>query len=200
MYFKIFIICSVLLVCGVIVVPTQITFADEFEWNSLLSWGDVDKINVVINSDFDTDVQKVDIVKSVIESKSREENYFYGWNDAISYISEKEVKQIPLFNIVNNTQEPDVIIFLTEKKHHHMMSGFTKYIFSNQTIQKAHVTLYDFDELNEQEVEILTRHELGHVIGLGHTTNPFDLMSPILSLHYDLISMFDLITLSKIYP
>ncbi|MBA4436014.1 MAG: hypothetical protein H2B04_01655, partial [Nitrosopumilaceae archaeon] len=40
------------------------------EWNFLMPW-DADTINVVIESDFDVDDSRTDIIKSVIESETK---------------------------------------------------------------------------------------------------------------------------------
>jgi predicted Zn-dependent protease len=197
---KLVIIGLILLSTGITaIIPFQMTFANEFEWNSLLSWGNIKEITVYIDSDFEPDLQKIKIIQSVIESKLKEKENFFGWNEAITQISYKTETQIPIFKIINNTNKADVTIHLTEKNSSDSILGLTKYQFSNQTIKSVSITLYNFDELDNSQVEFLTRHELGHAMGLGHTTNPFDLMFPNIDNEFGLISMFDLIALSESY-
>ena len=200
MQLKLVIIGSILFASGLAaIIPVQMTFANESEWNSLLSWRNIKEINVYIESDFKPDTQKIEIIKSVIESKLRDKENFFGWNEAITHISYKTETEIPTFKIINDTYKADVIIHLTEMKPPDSNLGLTKYQLSNQTIESVSITLYDFDELDEGQVEFLTRHELGHAIGLGHTTNPFDLMYPNINIEFGLISMFDLNTLYELY-
>ena len=181
------------------IIPIQMIFANESEWNSLLSWGNIKEITVYIESDFEPNAQKIEIIKSVIQSKLKDKENFFGWNEAITHISYKTETQIPIFTIINKTHKSDVIIHLTEMESSDPFLGLTKYQLSNQTIESVSITLYDFDELDDSQVEFLARHELGHAIGLGHTTNPFDLMYPNIDSDFGLISMFDLISLSELY-
>jgi predicted Zn-dependent protease len=181
------------------IIPIQMIFANESEWNSLLSWGNIKEITVYIESDFEPNAQKIEIIKSVIQSKLKDKENFFGWNEAITHISYKTETQIPIFTIINKTHKSDVIIHLTEMESSDPFLGLTKYQLSNQTIESVSITLYDFDELDDSQVEFLARHELGHAIGLGHTTNPFDLMYPNIDSEFGLISMFDLISLSELY-
>ena len=163
------------------------------------AWNGVDSINVVIESDFDVDDSTIDVVKSVIDSPVQENNQFFGWNNAISFISEKTGTEIPQFNIINDKVESDVMIFLTQNNGPENTNGFTKYKINNDSIERVFVILYDADSMEHNDLEMVTRHELGHAIGLGHTTNPFDMMYPVIDVQFSLISMFDLHALSQLY-
>lgn len=175
-----------------------ISFANA-DWNYLMPWNDVDTINVIIESDFDVDDSTIDIIKSVIDSHIQENNQFFGWNTAISFISEETCMDIPQFNIINDKAESDVMIFLTQNSGPENTNGFTKYKINDNSIERVFVILYDVDFVEEHELEMVTRHELGHAIGLGHTTNPFDMMYPVIDEQYSMISMFDLEALAQIY-
>ena len=169
------------------------------EWNYLMPWDDADSINVVIESDFDVDDSTIDVVKSVIDSPVQQENQFFGWNTAISFISEQTRADIPQLSIVDDRAESQIMIFLTQNTGPRNTDGFTKYKITNDKIESVFVILYDADSVESNELEMVTRHELGHAIGLGHTTNPFDLMYPVIDEQFSLISMFDLQALSQIY-
>ena len=168
------------------------------EWNFLMPW-DADTINVVIESDFDVDDSRTDIIKSVIESETKYDGQFFGWNSAISFISQETNTEIPLLQIVDEVKESQITIFLTENNGPENIDGFTKYKITDEKIERVFVIMYDVDSMEEHELEMVTRHELGHAIGLGHTTNPFDMMFPIIDEQFSMISMFDLEALAQIY-
>ena len=79
------------------------------EWNYLMPWS-VDTINVVIESDFDVDDGTIDVVKSVIDSTIQQDNQFFGWNAAISFISERTGADIPQLSIVDDREESQIKI------------------------------------------------------------------------------------------
>jgi len=175
-----------------------ISFSNATEWNYLMPWN-VSEINVVIESDFDVDDYILDTIASVIESPIQNDDSFFGWNAAISFISQKTDTDISLLNIVDDKQESQIMIFLTQNPGSDNMDGFTKYKIENETIERVVVILYNVDEMEQNELEMVTRHELGHAMGLGHTTNPFDMMFPAIDAEFSMISMFDLGALSEIY-
>jgi len=185
-----------LAIFSLVLIP--IPFAYASEWNYLMPW-DVSEINVVIESDFDVDDNAIDTITSVIESSIQNDEQFFGWNNAISFISEKIDADIPLMKIIDEKKESQIMIFLTQNPGPDNMDGFTKYKTNNDTIERVFVILYDVDEMEQNEIEMVTRHELGHALGLGHTTNPFDMMFPVIDEKFSMISMFDLGALAQIY-
>ena len=175
------------------------SLAHGFEWNSLLIWEESQYINVAITSDFDIDYKTIQTIKEVIESKKQDNSEFFGWNQALLFISEKTKTNIPLLKLTENMEEANVIIELSKSNGPKNMDGITQYQITDKKISQSTVIIYNFDELKQEQLEMIVRHEFGHVLGLGHTTNSLDLMFPVLDSEFSLISLFDLDTLSEIY-
>lgn len=78
-----------------------------------------------------------------------------------------------------------IIIHLMEKIDNAGYDGHTNlYYDKNWNIQKVFIKIFNADELNENQLEVIIRHELGHVLGLGHTNEKNDLMQPIIDMRY----------------
>ncbi len=93
-----------------------------------------------------------------------------------------------------------VIIHLMEKIDSAGYDVYTNlYYDKNWNIQKAFIKIFNADELNKNQLEVIIRHELGHVLGLGHTNEKNDLMQPIIDMKHATISLLDLQTLARIY-
>jgi len=78
--------------------------------------------------------------------------------------------------------------------------GYTNLFYDqNGKIKKAFIKIYNADKLKNSELELIIRPELGHALGLGHTTAKNDLMEPIINTYFNTISLLDLQTLAHIY-
>ena len=176
-----------------------ISFAHGFEWNSLLIWKESKSLPVAIISDFDIDDETIQTIREIIESEKEDNREFFGWNQGLSFISEKTKTNIPLLKLTDNLEEASITIELSKLDGPKNTDGFTKYKIIDEKITQASIIIYNFDMLKQEQLEILVRHELGHALGLGHTDNSLDLMFPTLDSEYGLISLFDLNTLSEIY-
>lgn len=183
------------MIFAIILLPVSISYGSE--WESLLIWNESQPIPVAIVSYFAIEDEKIQIIKQVIESDKQVNQEFFGWNGALSSISEKT--NIPVLKLTENTKEAKIIIILSKFNDVDGIDGFTKYQLTNEKISKAVVTIHNFNELKQEQLELIVRHELGHALGLGHTSNSFDLMFPMLNSEHALISIFDLEMLSEMY-
>ena len=183
------------IIFAIILFPVSLSYGDE--WESLLIWNESETIPVSIVSHFDTEDKKIQIIKQVIESEKKVNQEFFGWNGALSSISEKI--NVPVLKLTENTKEAKIIIILSSFDGIHGMNGFTTYQLTDEKISKAVVTIHNFNKLKQEQLELVVRHELGHALGLGHTSNSFDLMFPMLNSEHALISIFDLEMLSEMY-
>lgn len=151
---------------------------------------------------------KIQIIKDAIYSKeiiqiddslthkapSGEKSHFYlGWNGILDDSS------LPLVDFASSKIDADVIVSLIRTKNMDGYSGWTESTIKNDEILHSQVTIFNSNELSEQNLGTITRHEFGHVLGLGHSTDPDDLMSPTINTSLPYISECARDTLISLY-
>ena len=171
--------------------------------DTFLSWrlveGEVLHVNILNADKFP---EKSEIIKNIITSdeiveiddsithkghKGFTSTYYQGWKAALELASAKKDTElyIPInFDIVESKRgEGDITIYLSTLISEDGVAGYTKSIAdSNQNqILKSQITIYGVDSLTNEELETITRHEFGHALGLGHSTDPDDLMHPVIT-------------------
>lgn len=185
-----------------------------------LSWRLVDgavlHLNVV---DADTYPEKLDLIKEVVLSqqaievddsllhkgpKGSTSTYYVGWTGALAKAAEHPTKfYIPnkLAVISSPTGTGEIIIKLTNERNGDGYSGFTKSISQDvqNQILKSEITIYEVDKLSNERFKALLRHELGHALGLAHSTAPEDLMAPVIQTEYPYISQCDIDAVKSLY-
>lgn len=188
-----------------IFIPTGIWAEDSEQWNELRQWKNVEAntIPVLIMRDAKVGVNQVDIVEDAINSKiaNSGRTLFLGWNEGIREISKSFGVKVPTLEIQYKLERTDAItIHLSDKTNPQGYNGYTRLFYNaNGNIQKALVTIYNTDELNKMQLESIIRHELGHALGLGHTSAENDLMQPNINMNFNAISLLDLQALAHIY-
>ena len=195
----------VLAVVMVIFVPLEVWAEDGGQWSELRAWGEVkdNKIPVLVIRDAKVSVKQVDIVEYIINAKevNSKRTLFLGWNEGIKKVSESFGVEVPTLQVqytLNSTEA--IIIHLMDKTSNEGYDGYTNLFYDqNGKIQKAFIRIYNVDELNNIQLKIIIRHELGHALGLGHTNSKNDLMQSIINMNYNAISMLDLKALAHIY-
>lgn len=129
--------------------------------------------------------------------------YFVGWYGALNSIDSGTVSQMPkkLHFHVTDKGEGNILINLSNLSNPDGYSGYTKSIVdeTEHQILKSTITIYDIDRISIKQLKIILRHELGHGIGLAHSTDPEDLMAPTISTNYPYISECDLAAVSHLY-
>jgi len=97
-------------------------------------------------------------------------------------------------------QIADIVIELVDYPNPEGYVGWTSSTIdpSTEQVVRSTVTLYNFNKLSLNHVEIITRHEIGHVAGLAHSTDPQDLMYPVIETNYPYISPCNILTFKAV--
>ncbi|MHB8547089.1 MAG: matrixin family metalloprotease [Nitrosotalea sp.] len=128
--------------------------------------------------------------------------YYKGWQGAIQDMqTENTLFHIPTkFNIIESpTEEGDITIVLTSLEDPDGFSGYTKNITDGQETLKSSITIYDVDNLSPGRLGAIVRHEFGHALGLGHSTDGEDLMHYVIQTNFPFISDCDVNALKDLY-
>lgn len=145
--------------------------------------------------------ETIDIDDSVLHKgpAGTASTYYLGWSCALKKAAEKTTKlNIPTrFDVVKDGG--DIVIVLSDLKNPDGYTGFTKSIVHQNQILRVTITIYDTDEISEEQIRTIVRHEFGHALGLAHSTAPEDLMAPVIQTAHPYISDCDIDALSALY-
>jgi predicted Zn-dependent protease len=182
----------------------------------LSSWflvkSDTLRINIVNGDDYP---EKNSIVRKVVYSNQIVSNdvgiigkstktYYLGWQNALETAATQETtRHIPQkFQIISSEKgEGDITITFSPLQNGDGKLGSTKILvdsFRNE-ILKAHITVYQINEISDQTVEAVIRHELGHALGLPHAMSSRDLMNSSFSVENAYISECDINGIITLY-
>ena len=158
-----------------------------------------EKIDAIKRAILSTDT--IEIENSLIFGEEGTSSYWIGWKGAVDYLREKRGIEKPLEVIFSDRDEVDIFITLTNAKSGDGLSGETSSLVSDEGmgILRSHVTVFEADTLSNEDLEIIIRHEFGHVVGLAHSTEPMDLMYPVIQSPAPFISECDVETLFHLY-
>lgn len=170
-------------------------------------------VNIVNPNVIDND--KVQIIKDVILSEKTvllddslfhkalpgsQSTYFLGWSGALKQASQTPTKfTIPTSFSISESSNGDIAVILSTLESPDGYSGFTRSIVENNQILKSTITIYNADQLSSAELETIVRHEFGHAVGLIHSSDPSDLMHPIIETNYPFISNCDVSAITHLY-
>ena len=182
----------------------------------LSSWflvkGDTLRINIVNGDEYP---EKNSIVRKVVYSNQIVSNdvgvigkstktYYLGWQNALETAATQDTtRHIPQkFQIISSEKgEGDITITFSPLQNGDGKLGSTKILvdgFRNE-ILKAHITVYQVNEISDQTVEAVIRHELGHALGLPHAMSSRDLMNSSFSVESAYISECDINGIVTLY-
>ena len=186
-----------------------------------LSWrlvqGDTIRVNVLNADKYDPKILEV-ITKTILSEKELEiDNSFLhkgpkgtttimyeGWAGALKAAAVTETSLFVPVNfevIQSKSGEGDITIELTNTANADGFAGWTNSIAdaSQNQILKSRITIFAVDSMSTAAIETVIRHELGHALGLAHSTATEDLMHPTIETNFPYISDCDVDAMVGLY-
>jgi len=176
-----------------------------------------DSLNVnLLNGDVLTKEQHSAVTKVIMSTDSiqlddfilnkgplgSESTYYLGWAGAMSEAKKVNTAySVPAnFTMIQSSNgEGDIIIDFSNLIDTDGFSGYTRSVISDGEILKAHITIYDVENLEASELATILRHEFGHALGLGHSSDPEDLMAPAILTDFPYISECNVDAMAILY-
>lgn len=172
-------------------------------------------INVSLVNNVHATPEKIAIIKQTLLSdgilqindnfiqyglKKHVSTYYFGWHGVLSSITDTKIPIPKNFEISNLPSiDGDIIVILSNIKDRSGYTGYTKTILDNSQIVKAFIIIFDVDSLSNYQLGAIMRHEFGHALGLGHSSDPEDLMASIIDTTYPYISQCNVMALKSLY-
>ena len=139
-----------------------------------------EKIQLVKDAILSTESFEVDKHKISKAPKGTKSKYYVGWQGALSEINQETKYPIPKsFEIIStNNSAGEIIITFTNMIDMDGVIGVTKGTTYGNQILKSEITIYNTSSLSDRTLIEVVRHEMGHALGLGHSSASEDLMHP----------------------
>jgi hypothetical protein len=128
--------------------------------------------------------------------------YHEGWKGALGTVADKQTQLFVPRNIElieSPSGEGDIVIEFTNLRSGDGYSGFTRSVVDDFQILKSSITVYGANDLTPAQIGTIVRHEFGHALGLAHSTDPEDLMAPVVQTDYPYISECVVSALAALY-
>ncbi len=174
------------------------------------AWGK-DTIDVTLVNDVYTNKDRIGVVTEVVTSTefyTVEDNllhkdipgvyspYYRGWQGAIDNTNSTNLK---LNFQVTNQGGGDIIISLTPQSSPDGYSGSAWPLYVNGEISKVYITIYDVDKISLNGLYSVLMHEMGHALGIGHSTAPEEVMHEKITTPYPYVSPCTMQALEFVY-
>jgi predicted Zn-dependent protease len=170
----------------------------------------------ILDNDLATQ-ERIDVIKNAIESeetlvidytvpyttpKKTNPTYYKGWTGALLLAAQQNTQlNIPTnFEFSNSDlQLGDITIELLSLSDPDGYSGYTKSVVDQGEILKSHIIIYDVNSISNEQLSTTILHEFGHALGLAHSSDPDDLMYPVLETDFPYISECMIDGISRLY-
>ena len=137
-------------------------------------------LRILIINTADLSEEKISIIKKVINSDvSHTENghiYFEGWTGALRSLN-SNIKKFEITVSEEKIAGSDIVLELS-KEMNGRYNGWTTPQYVGNHLTGAYIQIFDSENISSSQLENLSRHELGHALGLGHATEKNALMYP----------------------
>jgi hypothetical protein len=167
--------------------------------NNLVTPERMDAIKKVIVSDETLDIDNTLTHKG---SKGTTSTYYKGWAGALQIAAQENTElQVPVNFEFSNSKKPlgDITVELSSLSDPDGYSGYTKSVVDQGEILKSHITIYDVNSLSNEQLSVIFMHEFGHALGLAHSSDPEDLMYPVIETNFPYVSECTVDAISGLY-
>jgi len=151
------------------------------------------------------DIEPMEIDNSLLHKgpKGTISVHYAGWAGAMLAAAETPTQfSIPVeFDVTDKGGIGDINIKLENAINPDGFSGWTSSIVDeiNNQILKSDITIYQTDNYSDNQLAAVVRHEVGHALGLAHSTAPEDLMAPTMTTEFPYISPCDIAAMTSLY-
>lgn len=146
-------------------------------------WLDKPSLAISVSSKDGASDEAVQSVKGMVSGNTTMSGQYSQWNDLLSAFKQASVPRLALAG--GDGADANIKVVLTDAAQQDNKPGKTRLLADKATgeIVQAEVYVYSADRLLKQGVlEYVVAHELGHALGLSHSTDPQSMMYPLIEL------------------
>jgi len=161
-----------------------------------------ERIQVIQNTISSDETVDIDNLLTHKGPEGTTQTFYKGWGGALQIAAQQNTElQIPQSFEFSNSKRPigDITIELSSLSDPDGYSGYTKSVVDRGEILKSHIIIYDVNSLSNEQLSIIFMHEFGHALGLAHSSDPDDLMYPVIETDFPYVSECMVDAISGLY-